>query len=312
MLTTKPYNDYSGYMKRNFLTRVQKISLNAGFTCPNRDGSKAYGGCIYCDNKTFNPFYCQPEKSINQQLSEGIEFFAKKYKTQQYLAYFQAYTNTYATLEILKNKYNEALQHQNIIGLVIATRPDCVDNEIFDYIAQLSEKYYIVLELGVESFDNQTLKLINRCHTAEESINAINESTKRGIKTGIHIIFGLPTETNQSIVNQANIVSGLNIFTVKFHQLQIIKNTKLAAYFEQNKEQFITFTVDNYIDLCIDYLELLNPNIIIERFISESPVNMIISPRWNGIKNFEFVAKLEKRMAERGTWQGKLVVPTKQ
>ncbi len=299
-------------MKRNFLTRVQKISLNAGFTCPNRDGSKAYGGCIYCDNKTFNPFYCQPEKSINQQLSEGIEFFAKKYKTQQYLAYFQAYTNTYATLEILKNKYNEALQHQNIIGLVIATRPDCVDNEIFDYIAQLSEKYYIVLELGVESFDNQTLKLINRCHTAEESINAINESTKRGIKTGIHIIFGLPTETNQSIVNQANIVSGLNIFTVKFHQLQIIKNTKLAAYFEQNKEQFITFTVDNYIDLCIDYLELLNPNIIIERFISESPVNMIISPRWNGIKNFEFVAKLEKRMAERGTWQGKLVVPTKQ
>lgn len=305
-MTDKPYNDYSGYMKRAFSQRIQKISINAGFTCPNRDGTKGAGGCTYCNNQTFSPFYCEPEKSITKQLEEGIAFFSEKYKAQKYLAYFQAYTNTYASLEELKKLYNEALSFPKIMGIVIATRPDAVDNEKLEYIAELSAKHYVVIEYGVESTKDHTLWFINRCHTFEESANAIRLTAEKKILTGAHLIIGLPGEDRSTILNHAVLLSQLPLHTIKLHQLQIIKGTKMAEQFEQHPEWFKVYSADEYIELVIDFLEKLNPTIIVERFISESPLDMVISPNWKGLKNFEIISKIEKRMLTRNTWQGRL------
>lgn len=301
----KPWNDYTSYMKKMFSYRVQKISLNVGFTCPNRDGTKGRGGCTYCNNQTFNPFYCNPKKPVLKQLDEGISFFSEKYKSQQYLAYFQAYTNTYAPLRVLKLYYEQALSHPNVIGLVISTRADAVTDEILDYLQKLAQMHYVVVEYGVESTDNNTLKLINRCHTYEESEDAIKKTASMGILTGAHMILGLPGENKETIIEHAVKLSKLPLHTVKLHQLQIIKGTKMAEQFRANPEWFSNLTADAYIDLAIDFAEYLNPSIIIERFISESPQELIISPDWGGIKNFEFVNRLEKRMIERQTWQGR-------
>lgn len=308
-MADKPYNDYTGYMKRTFLQRVQKISLNAGFTCPNRDGTNGYGGCTYCDNQTFSPFYCNPEKSVSKQLEEGIEFFAEKYKTQKYIAYFQAYTNTYAPLHRLKQLYSEALSHPGVTGLVIATRADAVNEEILDYIAGLAENKYIVVEFGVESTNDDTLKLINRGHTFSDVARAIQMTASKKILTGAHLILGLPGEDRNQILRHAIILSRLPLHTLKLHQLQIIRGTAMAAQFEQQPGWFIAFTPGEYIELVIDFLELLNPEIIVERFISESPKEMVMSPDWGGIKNFEIVSKIEKRMLVRNTWQGRLYQP---
>ncbi|MBE9469084.1 MAG: TIGR01212 family radical SAM protein [Bacteroidetes bacterium] len=302
----KRYNDYTNFSKKHFSQRVQKISINAGFTCPNRDGSKGTGGCTYCNNNTFSPFYCKPSKSITQQLDEGINFFAKKYKAQKYLAYFQSYTNTYAPIEKLKKLYTEALSHPDVIGLVIATRPDCVNEKILDYLQQLSQNNYIVIEYGIESTNNDTLKLVNRCHTFEDTVLAINMAAERNLHIGAHLILGLPNENHESIVNHAKILSKLPIETLKLHQLQIIKNTAIAKQFEESPEIFLKFTPQDYINLIIIFLENLNPKIIIERFISESPLDMLISPHWNGMKNFEIINKIEKQLEKRNTWQGKL------
>ncbi len=301
----KPWNDYSSYMKRTFSYRVQKIAVNAGFSCPNRDGSKGRGGCTYCNNETFNPFYCNPNKSINKQLEEGIAFFSDKYKSQQYLAYFQAFTNTYASLEILKQKYEKALSHPDVIGLVIATRADAMDDEKLSYIESLAKQYYIVVEYGVESTKNETLNFINRCHTYEESEQMIRKTAECGILTGAHIILGLPGETKTDILTHAENLSKLPLHTIKLHQLQIIKGTQMALQYKESPELFTNYSAQEYIDLAIDFAERIHPSIIIERFISESPVDLLISPNWGGIKNFEFVTMLEKRMLERGTWQGR-------
>jgi uncharacterized protein len=306
---TKRYNDYSTYINGKFSQRVQKISIDAGFTCPNRDGSKSLNGCTFCNNKTFNPFYCTPEKSVTQQLDEGIAFFAKKYKAQQYLAYFQAYSNTYASLQTLKRLYEEALSHPGVIGLIIGTRPDCVNDEILDYIAQLSVNYYVVIEFGIESTHNETLKRINRGHSWEQTQNAIHESSKRGILTGGHLILGLPGENYDDILDNAGQVSGLPLNFLKLHQLQIIQGTGMEKQFASHPELFYPFSADKYIECAVDFLEILNPEIIVERFISEAPPEMIISPKWNRIKNYEIVSKIEKKLAERDSWQGKKFVP---
>jgi len=302
---TKRYNDFSTHFKNLFTNRVQKIAINAGFTCPNRDGSKSRGGCTYCNNETFNPFYCAPEKSITQQINEGIAFFSEKYKTQKYLAYFQAYSNTYAPLHILEKLYNEALSHSEVIGLVIATRPDCISQEIVNLLKKLSEKHYITLELGVETTQNETLTNINRCHTFEDTVNALNLLKNTKIHTGIHLILGLPCESYETLINHAKIISTLPFETLKLHQLQIIRKTIMAKQYETNPEKFSLFTAENYIELVIDFMERLSPQIIIERFTSESPADLLIAPKWGSIKNYEMVAKIEKRMEERKTWQGK-------
>jgi radical SAM protein (TIGR01212 family) len=303
--SNKRYNDFSGFFRRKFDGRVQKISIDAGFTCPNRDGSRGTGGCSYCNNSTFSPAYCNLEKSVASQLTEGIEFFSRKYNSMKFLAYFQAYSNTYAPIENLKDLYEEALSHKEVIGLVIATRPDCLTPEILDYLQQLAEKYYIMVEFGIESHKNSSMERINRGHTFEESVTALNETSRRKIHNCAHLILGLPGETETDWLDQARVISQLPVENLKLHQLQIHKGTRMYHEYLQDPEQFPKFTVEGYLELVVQYLELLNPEIVVERFVSEAPDELLIAPRW-GLKNFEFTAKLEKLLEERDTWQGRL------
>jgi len=303
-MTTR-YLNYNQVLKSEFAGRVQKISVNAGFTCPNRDGSKGTGGCTYCNNQTFSPEYCKPTNTVSEQISEGIAFFHHKYQAQLYLAYFQSYTNTYDSLEKLKAIYEEALAFPNVVGLVIGTRPDCVNDELLDYFAGLARKYYVMIEYGVESTNDNTLEFINRGHDFACAEFAIRETAKRGIRTGAHIILGLPNEDRDTILSHADKLSKLPVDTLKIHQLQLVRGTKMAQQYAGHPEWFHLYTADEYIDLAIDFLERLNPSIAVERFVSQSPKELLLAPEW-GLKNFEFTAKIEKRLKTRDTWQGKL------
>ena len=298
------YNDLSAYLSAHFPYKVQKISLNAGFTCPNRDGTVGYGGCTYCNNQTFNPAYCKTEKTVTEQLEEGKQFFARKYPEMKFLAYFQAYTNTYAELEELKRKYEEALSVPDVVGIVIGTRPDCMPDALLGYLEVLNRRTFLIVEYGVESTDNDTLKRINRGHTFEVAEEAIRKTAARGIRVGAHIILGLPGETNEQLIKQAGVLSALPLTTLKLHQLQLIKGTRMAHEFEMQPEDFHLYSADEYIDLVIDYVEHLRPDIVLERFVSQSPKELLIAPDW-GLKNHEFTDKVKKRMRERDAWQGK-------
>ncbi len=298
------YNDLSAYLSAHFSFKVQKISLNAGFTCPNRDGTVGYGGCTYCNNQTFNPAYCKTEKSVTEQLEEGKRFFARKYPDMKFLAYFQAYTNTYAELAELKRKYEEALSVKDVVGLVIGTRPDCMPDALLDYLEELNKRTFLLVEYGVESTDNETLKRINRGHTFEVAQEAIRKTSQRGIRVGAHIILGLPGESKEMLIAQAGLLSFLPLTTLKLHQLQLIKGTRMAWEYEHRPEDFHLFSADEYIDLVIDYVEHLRPGLVLERFVSQSPKELLIAPDW-GLKNHEFTDKVKKRMRERDAWQGK-------
>jgi hypothetical protein len=304
-ITGKRYFDYSSFIKLNFGERVQKISLDVGFTCPNRDGSKGYGGCTYCNNNSFNPGYCEPEKSITQQLEKGVAFFSKKHKYQNYFAYFQAYTNTFSDIESLKKMYDEALAFPQVIGLIIGTRPDCISDELIDYLSFLSKKHFISLEFGVESTLNKTLLAINRCHTFEDSKTAYENCANKGIHLGAHLIIGLPGETRAELLNHATEISKLPIDTLKMHHLQIVKQTVMAVQYKRDPENFDLFTSEDYIDFISDFIGFLRPDISIERFASEAPYDLLIAPKWNQMKNFEVVAKIDQKLAEKNTWQGK-------
>lgn len=301
----KRYNDFPTYFRNKFAERVQKVSVDAGFTCPNRDGTKGKGGCTYCNNKTFKPTYCNLENSVTQQIQQGIDFFAKKYQAMKFLAYFQAYTNTYAPLEDLRRLYEEALQHPKIVGLVISTRPDAVNEELLDYLTELSQRTYVMVEFGLESHLDKSLKLMNREHTFADSVWALEQTAQRGINNCAHLILGLPGETRSDWLEQAKVVSQLQVKNLKLHQLQIHKGTVLEKQFHEKPDQFHLFSAEEYIELVVDYLELLHPEIIVERFISQAPPEMLLAPKW-GLKNFEFVAKVEKRLEQRDTWQGRL------
>ena len=301
----KRYNDFPTYFRNKFAERVQKVSVDAGFTCPNRDGTKGKGGCTYCNNKTFKPTYCNLENSVTQQIQQGIDFFARKYQAMKFLAYFQAYTNTYAPLEDLRRLYEEALQHPKIVGLVISTRPDAVNEELLDYLTELSQRTYVMVEFGLESHLDKSLKLINRGHTFSDSVWALEQTAQRGINNCAHLILGLPGETRSDWLEQAKVVSQLPVKNLKLHQLQIHKGTVLEKQFHEKPDQFHLFSAEEYIELVVDYLELLHPEIIVERFISQAPPEMLLAPKW-GLKNFEFVAKVEKRLEQRDTWQGRL------
>lgn len=306
MQSEKRYNDFSSFIRRKFNGRTQKVSIDAGFTCPNKDGTKGVGGCTYCNNNTFNPDYCQPIKPIKQQIDEGIEFFSKKYKTQKYLAYFQAFTNTYAPLADLKKMYEEALAHEDVVGLVIATRPDSIKDEVLDYLEELaSAGNFIKLEFGLESTKNETLEAINRCQTHEEAIDVFNRAQGRGLHLGGHLILGLPGESKADMLDHARRISELPINTLKIHHLQIVKYTMMAFQFKKTPELFTFMELDEYIDLVVDFIELLKPEIIIERFFSESPARMLIYPKY-GLKNFEVKHLVEKRLHERNAMQGRL------
>lgn len=301
------FNSYSNYFKREFGGRVQKLTIDAGFTCPNRDGTVATGGCTYCNNDAFNPSYCTPSKSITQQIDEGIEFHAVRYRrADRYLAYFQAFSNTHAPLDKLEKLYTEALANPKIIGLVIGTRPDCVDEQKLDYFQELSKEYYIALEYGVESCYNKTLELINRGHNFEKSVWAIEETHRRGIKTGAHIIFGLPGESREEMMAEAAILSKLPLNTIKFHQLQIIKGTTMELQYQQNPSMFNLFGMEEYFNFMVDFLEQLNPNFVVERFTGEAPPRYLATPPWGNYRTDQLMVMLEKILEQRNTWQGRL------
>lgn len=298
------YNDYGNWIRSQFSFRVQKISIDGGFSCPNRDGTVSAGGCTFCDNRTFNPSYCNPAKSIREQIQTGKDFFARKYPTMRYLAYFQAYSNTYAPLDTLRRRYEEALSQDGVVGIVIGTRPDCVTEETLDYLEELSRRTFVIVEYGIESVDNATLKRINRGHTFECSRDAIIATHERGILTGGHIILGLPGETAEDNIRQAAEISALPLDILKLHQLQIIRGTQLAE--DYLSKPFKLYTADEYIDVCIRYIERLRKDLVLERFVSQSPADMLIAPKW-GIKNHEFTDRLVNEMKRRETWQGRLM-----
>jgi radical SAM protein (TIGR01212 family) len=301
------FNDYSHYFRRKYGLRVQKVSIDAGFTCPNRDGTKGVGGCSYCNNDAFNPSYCQPEKPIALQIEEGIIFHQKRYKeASAYLAYFQAYSNTYAPLGKLKELYEEALNFPGVAGLIIGTRPDCIDDEKLNYLRELSEKYYIAVEYGIESCYEKTLLRINRGHTFAEAVEVLEKTAALGLNTGAHFILGLPGESREDMLAQADIISKLPLTTVKFHQLQIIKGTIMEKEFLANPADFYLFSVEEYLEFFVRFLERLNPEIVVERFSGEAPPRFISGEiLWNK-RTDQIVDLIEKRLEESDTWQGRL------
>lgn len=303
------FNSYNAYFTKQFGSRVQKISIDAGFSCPNRDGKISTGGCTFCSNDAFNPSYCRPEKSIRQQIQEGIEFHKRRYRrANQYLAYFQPFSNTYKPLEELKKIYSQALEISEIAGIVIGTRPDLIDKDILQYLAEIQKTHYVIVEYGVESVYDATLKRVNRGHDFATARKAVELTASHGLPCGGHFIFGLPGETKPMMLAAADIISQLPLTTVKFHQLQIFKNTAMADEYLQHKENFHLFDLEEYIDFVIDFAECLNPDIVIERFAGEVPPRYLISEPWMKLRYDEVLARIEKRMEERDTWQGKFAV----
>ncbi len=287
------YLDYGTWIRGKFPFRVQKISIDAGFSCPNRDGRISRGGCVFCDNRTFNPSYCNPRRSIAEQIADGKDFFARKYPEMKYLAYFQAYTNTYAPIERLKSLYEEALAQPDVVGLVIGTRPDCVSDELLDYLEELNRRTFLIVEYGIESANDETLRLINRGHDFACSRDAVCRTHERGIITGGHVILGLPGEDADESLRQAPLISSLPLDILKIHQMQVVKGTRLAEMY--GEQPFKLYTVDEYIDLVIRYIRLLRKDLVLERFVSQSPSEMLVAPHW-GLKNHEFTNLLNNRI----------------
>ena len=294
----KRYNDYGTWIREQFPFRVQKISVDAGFSCPNRDGKVGRGGCVFCDNRTFNPAYCEREKSITEQIIAGKEFFKRKYPDMKYLAYFQAYSNTYADVETLKRRYEEALSVEDVVGIVIGTRPDCVPDDTLDYLDKLNRQTFMIVEYGIESANDETLRIINRGHSFECSADAVRRTADRGIITGGHVIIGLPGEGPEECLRQADIISSLPLNILKLHQMQVVKGTRLA---EMNP--YIYNKVEDYIRLVAEYISRLRPDLILERFVSQSPKGMVIAPSW-GLKNHEFTNLLDNYLRLHDITQG--------
>lgn len=321
----KRYNSFVGFFKRKYGERLQKIVLDAGFTCPNRDGKVGRGGCTYCDNAAFHPSYSTAGKSLHQQMDEGIEFHKVRYRTtEHYLAYFQSFSNTYAPLEKLRMLYEEALLHPQVAGIVIGTRPDCVDEEKLDYIADLAHgrvlegwsrqladgvrtSPVVIVEYGIESCYDSTLQRINRGHDFETARRAVKMTAERGIDVGAHFIIGLPGETREMILDSCALINDLPIRSVKFHQLQIVKGTRMEKEYAERYEDFERFSLEEYLDFFVDMLERLRPDLSIERFVGEVPPRFVNETPWGLIRNVELLRLLDKRLEARDSWQGKFI-----
>ena len=294
-MSNSKYIDFGTWLTGQLGFKAQKISINAGFTCPNRDGRVGTGGCTYCNNQTFNPDYCHTDKSIRQQLEEGKQFFGRKYPEMKYLAYFQAYTNTYAELDELKRKYEEALSVADVVGLVIGTRPDCMPQALLDYLFELNQRTFLIVEYGIESIYDRTLLRINRGHDYACTQQAIEATAARGIRVGGHVILGLPGESREEMIHEAEVLSGLPLTTLKLHQLQLIKGTQMAREFEEHPADFLRFTPEEYADLVVEFIHHSRPDLVFERFVSQSPASLLAQPGW-GLKNYEFVEMVRRRM----------------
>ena len=307
---TRRFNSYAGYFRRKFGCRVQKLSVDAGFTCPNRDGRLSTGGCTFCNNGAFTPSYCTPSKSIRQQIDEGIEFHRNRYRTaQRYLVYFQSFSNTYAPLERLRALYGEALSHPDVAGIVIGTRPDCVDGRKLDFLAELARERYVAVEYGIESTFDATLRAVNRGHDFACAERAVRMTAERGLAVGAHFILGLPGETDAMLLAQTAQINALPLTTVKFHQLQVFRGTAMAAEYDADPTRFRFWSLDEYLDLFVEILRRLRPDLVVERFASEAPPRYHYGRNWGLIRNEQLLALLEKRLAEHDAYQGEFFVP---
>ena len=301
------YNSYIGYFKKTYGERLQKVVVDAGFTCPNRDGLAGTGGCTYCDNAAFHPGYSTAGIPIHEQIDEGIKFHRVRYrKAEKFLAYFQPYSNTYAPLERLRAVYEEALSHPLVAGIVIGTRPDCVDEARLDYLASLARDHVVVIEYGIESVYDRTLKRINRGHSFEDAVRAVEMTAARGLTQGAHFIFGLPGESVEEMLAYAPIINKMPLHSVKFHQLQIVRGTAMEREFASHPSDFVTFSLDEYLDFIADLLERLRPDLYIERFAGEVPPRFVNSTPWGLLRNTELIRLLEQRLEQRNTFQGRL------
>lgn len=291
--------DFGSYLRGRFGgRRVQKITLSAGFTCPTRDGTHGRGGCTYCNVKSFSPAFAIRQKSVSEQLREGIAFFAHKYPDMEYIAYFQSYTNTYGEVEECIRKYEEALTYPGVVGLIIGTRPDCMPDELLSYLSDLAKRHFVIVEYGVESTLDRTLDRVQRGHSWATSVATIERTHRAGIIVGAHLILGLPGESREEQLAHADRLSALPITTLKIHQLQIIKGTIMAAEYLEDPSDYHLYTEEEYIELCLDFLERLRPDIVIERFVSQSPMELLLAPRW-GWKNYQFAEKIRSGLRAR-------------
>lgn len=292
------YKEFGTWLQAELGCKAQKLSVDAGLTCPNRDGTLGRGGCTFCDNRTFNPAYCRQGGSITDQLEAGKRFFARKYPTMKYLAYFQSYSNSYGTLSHLKELYEEALRVPDVVGLVIGTRPDCMPDALLEYLEELNRRTFLLVEYGVESANEETLVRVNRGHTFAQARECIIRTAQRGIRVGVHMILGFPWETRSELIRQAQLIASLPITTLKLHQLQVIKGTQLAREYELHPWPLPT--AEEYVDLVLEYISHLPPSLVLERFVSQSPPEYVIAPRW-GLKNHEFSALVKKAIQKRST-----------
>lgn len=304
---SRRFNSYAGYFRRTFGSRVQKLSVDAGFGCPNRDGTISTGGCTFCNNGAFTPSYCSPAKSVQQQIEEGIEFHRRRYRTAgRYLVYFQAYSNTHAPLARLRELYAEALAHPLVAGLVIGTRPDCVDEEKLDYLAGLARDRYVAVEYGIESTSDATLRAVNRGHDFAAARRAVEMTAARGLPVGGHFILGLPGETDEMLLRQVATINSLPLTTVKFHQLQVFRDTPMAAEYDADPGRFRFWEIDEYLDLFVEILRRLRPDLVVERFASEAPPRYHYGCNWGLVRNEQLLAMLEKKLAGRNAYQGEI------
>lgn len=289
----KLYRDYADYLAERFPCKMQKLTVNADFSCPNRDGSIGYGGCSYCNNNSFSPAI--EGDSITQQLINSRQFFAHKYPNMRYIAYFQSYTNTHAPIDRLLSLYNEALSVDGVDAIIIGTRPDCISASLLDALAEINRHHRVIIEYGAESSHDSTLQLVNRCHSWQCVVDAVKMTKQRGIDVGLHFIIGLPGENSEMIMQTIDAINQVKPDTVKFHQLQLIRNTRLAHQVENGEIDIPRFTVEQYINLCCDIIRRLDPSIAIERFVSQAPDNLLIYPRW-GLKNYQFTNLLNNAL----------------
>lgn len=293
------YKDFGDYMAEKFPgIKVQKISVNAGFSCPNRDGTIGRGGCIYCDNSSFTPGYCFSGESISSQLNAGKTFFARKYPKMKYLAYFQSFSNTFGRpMEELERMYREAMNVEDVVGVIIGTRPDTLPQETVGMLGRLNKEMPVIVEIGAETSHDATLELINRGHSWRDVEDAVKRLHEAGLSTGLHLIAGLPGETPEMMLETVRKGVALPIDSIKLHHLQILKNTRLAQLWESGKLSVEQFTVEKYIDLCIKIINLVPRKIAIERFLASSPPDKVLSPHW-GLKNYEFTNLLKNKLKE--------------
>ncbi|MCH7517884.1 MAG: TIGR01212 family radical SAM protein [Candidatus Dadabacteria bacterium] len=297
------YNTYRPYIKEKLGYRVNKLSVDMGFTCPNRDGNLAVGGCVYCNNDSFVPPYARARFSMHQQITNGMDYLKKRFKAEKFIVYFQSYTNTYDSVEKLEEMYRNALKYEDVIGIAVGTRSDCIDEEKINMFEELAKDYYVSLEFGIESIYDKTLEFMNRGHDYQSVLDAIEMSKGRGFEIGAHIIVGMPTETREEMLAMAGEVSSLGIDVFKVHNLHIVRNTPLARMYR--KEPFSLFNFEEYIDFIIEFLERLSPDMVIERLFTDTPHQLLIAPDW-GKSHLQILQAIEAELERKDTYQGRL------